>query len=87
MDDALRKGAEARKHAIALSSLEYSGDLSNQLLAFSNKMEVVYKHMQDLRSRKITDEKAYAKHFAIVDEKLAWYTKAEARIMPEIDMP
>jgi hypothetical protein len=50
-------------------------------------MEVVYKHMQDLRSRKITDEKAYAKHFAIVDEKLAWYTKAEARIMPEIDMP
>ena len=78
MDDCLKKGADARKYAIALGSLEYSGDLSKQLLAFSDKMEKVFKILQDLRSRKVTDEGAFSKYFRIIDDKLAWYAKAEA---------
>ena len=79
MEDALKKGAEARKQAIALSSLEYSGDLSQRLLAFSNKMESTFKYIQDLRSKKVDDPKKYDKYFAIVEDQLAWFTKAEAR--------
>lgn len=61
-----------------LGSIEYSGDLASQLLAFSKKMEAVFQHLQTLRKNKSTDEKAYQKHFNIIDEKSAWYEKAEA---------
>lgn len=78
MTDALKNGAEARKHSIAIGGLEYSGDLVQKLLAFSSKMEAVYKCLQDLKIQKQSDESLYEKHFKIIDEKLAWYTKAEA---------
>lgn len=77
MEQCLKKGADARKSAISLGSLEYSGDLANQLLNFSSKMEHIYKLLQDLQSRKVEDESQYTKHFAIVDDKLQWYDKAE----------
>ena len=78
MDDCLKKGGEAHKHAITLSSLEYSGALSDQLRAFSSKMEVVYKRLQSMVKDGIKDPKAFHKFFVIVDEKLAWFSKAEA---------
>lgn len=77
----MKKGAEARKFAISLGSLEYSGDLASQLMKFSAKMEAVFKCLQDLRQKKVTDEEAYAKHFRIIDDKLVWYTKAEAPLL------
>ena len=80
MDECLKRGGDGRKYAIALSALEYSGDLSNQLMAFSNKMEAVFKMLQDLRKRKVEDESAYTKHFAIMEDKLAWFDKAEAGV-------
>eukprot|EP00438_Fugacium_kawagutii_P005722 Skav230026 [mRNA] locus=scaffold261:117229:118063:- [translate_table: standard] len=78
MEEALKKGAEARKNAIALSALEYSGDLPKQLLTFSSKMEAVYKCLQELRRTKNQHKAPYQKHFNIIQEKLAWYEKAEA---------
>lgn len=78
MEECLKKGAEGRKFAIALESLEYSGDLAKQLFAFSSKMEQVFKRLQELRNKKETDPKLYNKHFSIIEEKLAWYAKAEA---------
>jgi len=78
MEECLKKGAEGRKFAIALESLEYSGDLAKQLFAFSSKMEQVFKRLQELRNKKETDPKLYNKHFNIIEEKLAWYAKAEA---------
>ena len=78
MDDALKKAAESRRYAISLSSLDYSGDLSSKLMAFSDKMEKCFKSLQDLRSRKVGDETQYAKFLAVIDEKVVWYEKAEA---------
>ncbi|CAL1135367.1 unnamed protein product [Cladocopium goreaui] len=78
MDDALKKAAESRRYAISLSSLDYSGDLSSKLMAFSDKMEKCFKSLQDLRSRKVVDETQYAKFLAVIDEKVVWYEKAEA---------
>lgn len=78
MDECLKKSAEARKFSISLSTLEYSGDLVSSLQKFSVKMEQVFRLLQDLVGRKIEDEDQYKKHFAIVDERLQWYEKAEA---------
>lgn len=81
MDDSLKKGAEARKYAISLGSLEYSGDLAKQLLAFSDKCEKIFKALQELQQGKATSSKDYLKYFQILDEKFAWYTKAEAGLV------
>lgn len=78
MDECLKKSAEARKYSISLSTLEYSGDLVQSLQKFSVKMEKVFRLLQDLVGRKIEDKDQYKKHFAIVDERLQWYEKAEA---------
>ena len=78
MDDALKKGSDARKMAITLSSLEYSGELSGQLMSFSGKMEKVFRHLRDLQDRKVTDAKLYEKFFKVLEDRFAWYTGAEA---------
>lgn len=41
-------------------------------------MEKVFKALQDLIDRKVSDPSAFKKHIDIIDEKLAWYEKAEA---------
>lgn len=78
MDDALKKGGEARKLAVSLSSLEYSGALSKQLYHFSDKMEKVYKNLRSLQDQKTKDPAAYEKFFKVLTEKFAWYNGAEA---------
>lgn len=78
MESCLKKSADARKYAIALGATDYSGALSTQLMTFSQKMEQVYKILQDLTSRKVEEEKEYEKHFNIIDDKIVWYEKAEA---------
>lgn len=78
MDQSLRKGAEARKYSISLENLPYSSDLSNQMLEFSKKMEKLYKNVSDLVLNKNEEPTAYAKFWAILEDKLAWFEKAEA---------
>ena len=41
-------------------------------------MEAVYKLLQDLTARKVSEEEKYAKHFQLIVDKIAWYEKAEA---------
>jgi hypothetical protein len=77
MEQCLSKGASARKFAISLGTLEYSGDLADKMMQFSSKMEKLYHHLQDLVSRKVQDETSYRKYFTILDEKTQWYEKAE----------
>ena len=79
MESCLKKGGEGRRHAIALEGVEYSGDLAKKLMDFSAKMEKCYKKLQELCSRKCDDKQAYQKLIEIVDEKLAWFEKAEAQ--------
>ena len=79
MEECLKKSAEGRRFAVALGSLEYSGDLSKELMTFSNKLEKVFQKMQELRSQGTKDEQVYLKFFQILDDKFKWYQKAEAR--------
>jgi hypothetical protein len=78
MEECLKKAAEGRKFGVALSSLKYSGDLAKEMLGFSDKLEHVFTKMQEMRNQGIDDESRYEKYFAILAEKFAWYTKAEA---------
>lgn len=84
MADALKNGAEARKHSLAIGGLEYSGDLVQKLMAFSSKMETVYRCLQELKHQKQSDQSLYQKHFNIIDEKLIWYTQAEAVLVQPV---
>ena len=77
MELCLRKGADARKRAISLGTLDYSGDLAQHLMTFSAKMEKIFHILQDLTKRKVMEHDMYQKHFTIVDEKLTWYERAE----------
>ena len=79
MEECLKKSAEGRRFAVALGSLEYSGDLSKELMTFSNKLEKVFQKMQELSSQGTKDEQVYLKFFQILDDKFKWYQKAEAR--------
>ena len=85
MDDTLKKGSEARKLAITLSSLEYSGELSGQLMSFSGKMEKVFRHLRDLQDRKSSTAGGYEKFFRVLQDKWSWYTGAEAG--PTVNLP
>ena len=78
MEECLKKASEARKHGVALGSLQYSGDLSKEMLTCSQKLEQVFKKMQELRSDGNKDEQRYQKYFQILEEKFGWYAKAEA---------
>ena len=78
MDECLKKAAEARKHAISLGSLEYSGDLASQLMTFSAKLEKVFKLLQEKVQRKVDVESEYTKLFNILRDKFSWFEKAEA---------
>lgn len=78
MDQCLSKGASARKYAISLKAIAYSGDLADQMMQFSAKMEAVYQKLADLVSRDVKTESAYRKYFGIIDDKMQWYEKAEA---------
>lgn len=82
MNACLQKGVDARKHALNLGNLEYTGDLNKKLLQFSAKMERVFQLIQNLRDQKEQNEDAYKGHLKIIDEKLAWYQKAEASDIP-----
>ena len=82
MELCLQKGAQARKYSISLGSLEYSGDLSQQMLQFSTKMEKIYRNLRELVDKKIMEEGPYEKHFQIIQEKIQWYEKAEVGFLP-----
>lgn len=79
MSECLSKSSDARKYAIALRNLDYKGDLATKLMEFSAKLEKIFAKLQDLRKRNVSDPDAYEKYFAILDEKLDWYQKAEAQ--------
>ena len=80
MSEILKEASEARRYGIALQHLEYSGTLVQQLLKHSNKLEVIYSKLQNLRSRDVSDDAAFAKFYSILDPMQAWYKQAEAAV-------
>ena len=74
----LKAATEARKYALALEHVQYSGELVSKLMTFSKKMESVYKKVTTLESQGCKDEDRFQKMLDIVNEQMKWYAEAEA---------
>ena len=56
----LKVAGQSRTSAIAISNLQYAGELSKTLLDHANKMESVYKKAKAAVEEKATTEKAFS---------------------------
>ena len=78
MTDVLTKSADARKLALSLKNVEYGGELNDQLMACSQKLEKLHEKINNLISRNIDDDEQFLKLMAISEEKVRWFDKAKA---------
>lgn len=51
-DDILKQATDARKYALSLKHLNYSGELVSGLMGFSDRMEKIYEHINKLMEKK-----------------------------------
>ena len=79
-NEILKSATEARKYALALEHVKYSGELVKGLMTFSNKMEQVYKKITSLVEQGVTDQDRFQKILDIVGSQMTWYKQAEARV-------
>ena len=61
MAEVLTKSADARKMALSLKNVEYGGELLQQLMSASSKMEKLHEKLNDLISKGIDDDAKYLK--------------------------
>ena len=78
MQKALGESAEFRKLAISLKAVEYGGELTEQLLQNSGKLEKLYESYIDLKNRKVTDNTLYQTTLDSATAQLKWFEKAKA---------
>eukprot|EP00435_Cladocopium_sp_Y103_P042474 s919_g11.t1 len=74
----LKSATEARKYALGLEHVQYSGELVVKLMGFSKKMESIYKKITTLEGEGCKDEGRFQKILDVVTEQMKWYTEAEA---------
>lgn len=79
MEEVLKAGMDARKFAVAIKHTNYSGELVNDLMNFSAKMELVYDTLVKMTKAPATPDTDYEDKVKIITERLEWYKKAEAR--------
>ena len=79
--DILKQATEARKYAIALENLQYSGELVEGLMKFSKKMEGIYKKVTQLNSEGCEDQTRFQKILDVTTVQNAWWKQAEARFV------
>ena len=79
MAEVLTKSADARKMALSLKNVEYGGELLQQLMSASSKMEKLHEKLNDLISKGIEDDAKYLKLVDIAVDHMKWWEKAKAR--------
>ena len=68
----------ARSLSLKLTEVEYTGELSSQLLAHADLLEKHYKSLRKAVKNKVQDEGWYAKLYSILDERHTWFSTAES---------
>ncbi len=76
--EVLKCATEARKSALALKHLNYSGELVNGLMAFSKKMETVFERITTLTNDGVTEPARFKNILDVIKERMKWYKQAEA---------
>lgn len=76
----LTKAADARKMALSLKNVQYGGELLQQLMACSTKLEAIHGKLQDLvsRSKEGENEAKLLKLMELAEDQCNWFTKAKA---------
>lgn len=77
MGEVLTKAAEARKMALSLKHVEYGGELLNQLMSSSNKMEKLHERISDLIKAGNDDDGKYIKFTGMAMAHIQWWDKAK----------
>lgn len=78
-DDILKQATDARKYAVSLKHLNYSGELVSGLMGFSDRMEKIYERINKLMEKKIDAESSkWVDILQTVQDEVKWYTNAEA---------
>ena len=78
--EVLTKAADARKMALSLKNVQYGGELLQQLMSCSSKLETLHGKLQDLvsRSGEGENEPKLSKLMALAEGHCNWFTKAKA---------
>lgn len=79
LPDVLKKATEARKHALQLKHLSYSGELVQGLMKFSEDMEKCFEDTTKLQTDKCEEENKFEKKWKHMQERLEWYKNAEVK--------
>ena len=77
MGESLKQAADARKLALTLRGLEYSGELIAKLMDSSKKLEKVHELFQDAVSKSPLDKKLVHKLMATKDHYFSLLEKAK----------
>lgn len=80
MGEVLTTSAEARKMALSLKHVEYGGQLLDQLMQSSKKMETLHERLNELITKDVSDDARYMKLANVADAQLKWWEKAKAWI-------
>ena len=78
MEDVLNESTQARKYALALKHVDYSGDLVDKLMKHSKKLEGIYNTLNGLKKQGSRDNDRYEKFYKIIDHMHSFWEKAEA---------
>ena len=80
LSDILTKSADARKMALSMKHVEYGGELLNQLMSSSSKMEKIHEKLNDMVTRNVLDDSKYLKLCDLANNEIKWFDKAKARL-------
>ena len=76
--DVLKSATEARKYALALKHLNYSGELVRSLMDFSSKMENAYDKITKYSRSDNVGDKEWTDIIKFIQGQQKWYEQAEA---------
>ena len=76
--DVLKSATEARKYALALKHLNYSGELVRSLMDFSSKMENAYEKITKYSKSENVSDKEWRDITKFIQTQQKWYEQAEA---------
>lgn len=75
----LTNATAARKYALSLKHLNYSGELVQGLMNFSQKMESLFDKITELLNNPSAGDDRFIKIKSYIERNAEWYTQAEAR--------
>ena len=66
--------------ALSMKHVEYGGELLNQLMSSSSKMEKIHEKLNDMVTRNVLDDSKYLKLCDLANNEIKWFDKAKARL-------